>query len=222
MPLRLVIVGAGGHGAELYGYVQDLVRAGWPGECLGYLDDARGTRSAPAPVLGGLNAFLDRPPGWFQHLHYLTAMGTNEVRRHVVATLHHLYGDRLVPWTLVHPTSYVGPHVEIGAGTCLAPSAIVTCRARIGRHSILNVKVSVSHDCVIGDFVNLNPGVTICGNVTVGTGAYIGAGAIVRDRITIGPNSVVGAGSVVIDDVLADVTVVGVPGRVIKQHKATA
>jgi acetyltransferase EpsM len=216
--LRLAIVGAGGHGAELYAYVADLIRHGWTGEFLGYLDDAGVSQSAPAPVIGKLSAFSDRPPAFFKNLHYMTALGNNATRRHAVATLQRLYDDRLTPWTLVHPTSYVGACVDIGGDTCLAPGAIVTSRTRIGNHCILNVKVSVSHDCTIGDFVNLNPGATICGKVTIGDGAYIGAGATIRDRVTIGANSVVGAGAVVIDDVPADVTVVGVPGRVIKRH----
>lgn len=222
MPIRLVVVGAGGHGAELYAYVQDLIRQGWAGEFLGYLDDAPLPQHGTAPVIGTLNGFANRPPGFFQDLHYLTAMGNNDTRRHVVSTLQRLYGGQLRPWTLVHPSCYVGPQVEIGAGTCLAPGTIVTCRTRIGSHCILNVKVSVSHDCAVGHFVNVNPGVTVCGNVTIGDGAYIGAGATIRDKVTVGADSIVGAGSVVIDDVPSNVTVVGVPGRIVKRHLVPA
>jgi acetyltransferase EpsM len=215
---RLIIVGAGGHGAEVSAYVQDIVRRGWGGQFLGYLDDDPALHALIPPWIGRLDVFADRPPEFFRDLCFVTAMGNNLARRRVVDRLERLYGDQLTPWTLLHPTCYLGPQVEIGAGSCLAPAAIVTCRTRIGRHCIVNVKASVSHDCAIGDFVNLNPGATVCGRVKVGDGAYIGAGATIIDRVSIGAGAIVGAGSVVVHDVPPDVTVVGTPARVIKQN----
>jgi sugar O-acyltransferase (sialic acid O-acetyltransferase NeuD family) len=215
---RLIIVGAGGHGAEVFAYVQDLLHRGWEGRFEGCLDDDPAAPAVTRHCIGGLDVFAGRPSQFFRDLTFITAMGDNEVRRRVVERLVDLYGDRLVPWTLVHPASYRGSDVEIGAGTCVAPAAIVTCRTRIGRHCIVNVKASVSHDCAIGDFVNLNPAATVCGRVTVGDGAYIGAGATIIDGIAIGRGAIVGAGSVVIHDVPPGVTVVGAPARVIKSN----
>ncbi len=210
---RLVIVGAGGHGAEVSSYIQDIMGRGWEGELLGFLDDAPKTGMRQ---LGDLSAFVSCPDDFFKGLYYLTALGSNPTRRKVVERLQSLYGNRISPWTLIHPACHVGSDVEIGEGTCLAPGSIVTTRARIGKHCILNIKASVSHDCTIGDFANLNPGATVCGNVTVGDGAYIGAGATIKDGVIVGARTTVGAGAVVIDDVPPDVTVVGVPARIIK------
>jgi acetyltransferase EpsM len=218
---RLVIVGAGGHGAELCAYTRDMVRSGWNGRLLGYLDDAKVGAAANGSVLGPLNAFVKCPDEFFRGLHYLTAVGNNEIRRSVVCKLRDLYGERLIPWTLVHHTCYLGQDIHIGEGTCLAPGAIVTCRTGIGKHCIVNVKASVSHDCTIGDFVNLNPGATVCGNVVVGEGAYIGAGATVKDEVSIGAWSVIGAGATVIGDIPPNVTAVGVPARVIRQNRVS-
>jgi sugar O-acyltransferase (sialic acid O-acetyltransferase NeuD family) len=218
---RLIIVGAGGHGAELYAYAQDLVRLGLLQECLGFLDDAIDCATGLAPILGNLAAFERCPDEFFDGLRYVVAVGANPTRRRLVDEVQGRYGARLTAATLLHPSSYVGAQVDIGSGSCLAPGAIVTCRTRIGGHCILNVKASVSHDCVVGDFVNLNPAATVCGNVTIGDGAYIGAGAIIKDKVSIGAGSIVGAGSTVIADVPANVTVVGVPARIIKQHPVT-
>jgi acetyltransferase EpsM len=214
---RLIIVGAGGHGAELLSYLQGLLPDRRVSEFLGFLDDDPARASSAKHVIGGLTSLTSWSGEFFQNVRYLTAIGDNPRRQRVVDTLERLYGEHLLPWTLIHPMSYVGQGVEIGCGTCLAPNAIVTCRTRIGRHSILNVKVSVSHDCVIGDFVNLNPAATVCGNVTIGSGAYIGAGATVKDKIKIGAGAIIGAGAVVVDDMPPGVTAVGVPARIIKQ-----
>jgi sugar O-acyltransferase (sialic acid O-acetyltransferase NeuD family) len=208
----LFVVGAGGHGRELHSYIQELQRAGWAGNLRGYLDDGL------APGLYGRLQVLGPLDSLEPHkAQYITAFGSNPLRREMVERITALYGAALNPFTLIHPHTCVGEDNAIGVGTCLAPGVIITAKTAVGRHCILNVKVSISHDCAIGDFVNINPGATICGSVTVGEGVYIGAGATVKERISIGAWSIIGAGAVVVRDIPPNVTAVGVPARVIKQ-----
>jgi len=213
---NLYVIGAGGHGRELHGYLEDLRKAGWPGALRGYLDDG-----VPAGLHGRLNvlgaldclALSEIQAG--RDSRYIAAVGANLLRRGIVQRLEDRYGAALAPWSLVHPAAYVGEDVEIGEGACVAPGAVLTACTRIGRHSIINVRASVSHDCSVGDFVNINPAATVCGWVTVCEGAYIGAGAIIRDKVSIGAWSLIGAGAVVVRNIPANVTAVGVPARVV-------
>jgi sugar O-acyltransferase (sialic acid O-acetyltransferase NeuD family) len=216
---RLVIVGAGGHGAEVQSYVNDLQKNGWDGELLGFLDDSvpKGVREN-LRVIGTLMEFVDRPPEFFQDLIYITALGDNPTRRTIVEKLEATYSDRLIPWTLIHPTAYVGRDVVIGGGTLLAPGSIVTSRVSIGKHCILNVKASVSHDCILGDYCNINPDATLCGRCRIEDGAYIGTGATLIGRNTVGRGAIIGGGAVITHNIEPDVTAVGVPARVIKRH----
>jgi sugar O-acyltransferase (sialic acid O-acetyltransferase NeuD family) len=208
----LFVIGAGGHGTELRSYIRDLQRAGWTGNLRGHLDDGL------APGLYGRIQVLGPLDSLQSHrAQYITAFGSNPLRREIVERITALYGDALTPFTLIHPFTSVGEDNAIGAGTCLAPGVIVTAKTTVGRHCIVNVKASISHDCTIGDFVNINPGATICGSVTVGEGANIGAGATVKERISIGAWSIIGAGAVVVRDIPPNVTAVGVPARIIKQ-----
>lgn len=208
----LYVIGAGGHGRELCSYIEDLRRAGWQGELRGFLDDGLPAgRHGRILVLGPIGTFEDLS-GF-----YITAFGSNTLRRQIVDRIATRYREALCPWTLVHPRACLGADVEIGDGTCVAPGAILTAGVTVGCHCIVNVNASVSHDCTIGDFVNVNPGAVVCGAVTIGEGAYIGAGAVLKERVSIGAWSVVGAGAVVVRDVPPDLTVIGVPAGPMKQ-----
>jgi acetyltransferase EpsM len=215
-PAHVSVIGAGGHGSELQSYFLDLAAHGWTGTLAGHIDD-----NAPEGpyrnmrVLGTLARFLSG--GNIGDLCYITAVGSNELRRTIVERIESAVCG-WTAWTLVHPSAQTGSDVAIGAGTLLAPNSMVTTRVRIGRHSILNVKASVSHDTEIGEYVNLNPGVTVCGKCRIGDGAYIGAGATLIDGVSIGEWAVVVAGAVVVRDIPARCTAFGVPARVIKQR----
>jgi len=102
--------------------------------------------------------------------------------------------------------------------------------AVIGRRFFIDhgMGVVIGETAEIGDDVLLYQGVVLGGtstekkkrHPTIGNNVVIGAGAIVLGAIKVGDNSRIGAGSVVIKDVPPCSTVVGVPGRVVGEHKA--
>ena len=85
--------------------------------------------------------------------------------------------------------------------------------------------VIIGETTIIGDNVTLYQGVTLGGtgnetgkrHPTIEDNVMISSGAKVLGSITIGKNSKIGAGSVVVSDVPPNSTVVGVPGKVVKQ-----
>lgn len=85
--------------------------------------------------------------------------------------------------------------------------------------------VIIGETTIIGDNVTLYQGVTLGGtgkekgkrHPTIQDNVMISAGAKILGSFTIGENSKVGAGSVVLEEVPPNSTVVGVPGRVVKQ-----
>ena len=85
--------------------------------------------------------------------------------------------------------------------------------------------VVIGETTIIGDNVTLYQGVTLGGtgnetgkrHPTIEDNVMISSGAKVLGSITIGKNSKIGAGSVVVSDVPPNSTVVGVPGKVVKQ-----
>ncbi|HEX2781892.1 MAG TPA: acetyltransferase [Gemmatimonadaceae bacterium] len=207
----LVVIGAGGHGAEVAAYARDMELP-----LAGAFDDGKPRGEWHVTTIVGGMADLAAFCRLHAAVHYITAFGGNAVRRKVVERIAALRIPNLTPFTLAHPSAWTGASVQIGDGTLLAPNTLVTTRATIGMHCILNVKASVSHDCVVGDYCNINPGATIAGDVRLGEGCYIGAGATVIEKRTVGAWSVIGAGAVVTQDLPEGVTAVGVPARIVK------
>lgn len=220
----VVLLGAGGHAAEVAGYLDDLRAAGLDVRLAGCVDEVTPPGVVDGlPVIGGFDRLAelvaaDPQAGWRYH----AAVGDNDLRRRLVEKVGQVAGGVMTPFTVIHPMAYAAAGAEIGPGCCLAPGAVVTSRARVGVHTICNVNSSVSHDVVVGEYVALGPGAALCGRSRVGTGCTLGPGATIGQRVQVGERTTVGAGAVVIRDLPADVTAVGVPARVIRTHPRPA
>jgi serine O-acetyltransferase len=102
--------------------------------------------------------------------------------------------------------------------------------AKIGRRCFIDhgMGIVIGETAEVGDDVLMYQGSGLIGtstkrekrHPTIGNNVEIGAGAFVMGAITVGDGARIGAGSVVIHSVPPDVTVVGVPGKiVVKQQK---
>ena len=98
--------------------------------------------------------------------------------------------------------------------------------ATIGRRFFIDhgAGVVIGETAEIGDDVTLYHGVTLGGvswsggkrHPTLQSGVLVGAGAKILGPITVGAGARIGANSVVIEDVPPAMTVVGIPGRIVK------
>ncbi|MEQ1885734.1 MAG: serine O-acetyltransferase [Bryobacteraceae bacterium] len=98
--------------------------------------------------------------------------------------------------------------------------------ARIGRRFFIDhgMGVVIGETTEIGDDVLVYQGVTLGGtgkdtgkrHPTLGNGVVVGTGAAILGNIKIGDNVKIGAGSVVVHPIPDHSTVVGVPGRVVR------
>jgi serine O-acetyltransferase len=99
--------------------------------------------------------------------------------------------------------------------------------ARIGNRLFIDhgMGVVIGETCEIGDDVVIYQGVTLGGSgkekgkrhPTVGNNVVIGSGAKVLGSFRIGDQANIGANSVVLKEVPTGSTVVGIPGKVVRQ-----
>ena len=138
------------------------------------------------------------------------------------ALIAHRVAHKLRYWKIPFLPRLISHLTRIFTGIEIHPGAT------IGRRFFIDhgMGVVIGETTIIGDDVLIYQGVTLGGtgkdtgkrHPTIGNFVTIGAGAKVLGNITIGENSRIGAGSVVVDNVPEHSTVVGIPGRIVKQQ----
>jgi sugar O-acyltransferase (sialic acid O-acetyltransferase NeuD family) len=197
----LVIVGAGGFGAEVLDYARLLGM-----RVRGFLDDTKAAgwdARLEAPILGPIDAFRPNPNDQL-----VLAIGEPRHRREVASRL----GS--ARWaTLVHPTATVSASALVEPGTIIGPYAYVGPHATLGDHAVLNTHVSFGHDARLGAFGAICPLASIGGGATLGEGVFVGAQAVVTPQRVVGAWARIAAGAVVFHDVPARGEAMGNPAR---------
>lgn len=205
--LRVVVVGAGGHGQV----VAEAITGAGGATVVGFLDDAAhlsGQRVLGLPVLGRI-AHLSE----LSYDRLALGIGDNATRARLHATL---APDPIRYILVVHPTAFVSPSASLGAGSVVLAGAIVSSVVTVGQNVVVNTASSIDHHCVLDNHVHVAPGVHLGGGCEIGEGALIGLGASVLPGLRIGAWATVGAGAVVTKDVPAGSVVTGVPARRIR------
>lgn len=205
---RIIILGAGNFGRELFSWLEDDV--GYRGDSeLVFADDT----SDPLARHGCLQVHLIGP---IDSLVYSPSdrvlMGMTEPggKRRV----HERLARRSIRLaTFVHRTATVAARSDLGEGAVVCPMAVVGPFVRLGSAVTVNLAATIGHDAQIGSYSSLMSHVDVTGWCVIGEEVFLGShatmvpGRVIEDRATIG------AGSVVVRRVEAGTTVFGVPAR---------
>lgn len=112
---------------------------------------------------------------------------------------------RLVTNIDIHPGAAIGERLFIDHGAGVV----------IGETAVIHDDVTLYHGVTLGG-TSWAPGKR---HPTIESGVLVGAGAKILGPITIGARARIGANSVVIEDVAPEMTVVGIPGRIVKVER---
>lgn len=214
---KVAIIGAGGFGREVLDIFLACNQVQPEFDVCGFIVESEYARPGEIvrgiPVLGGFD-WLEKHS---QDVFVICSIGAPHKRRRLVRMAQQA-GARFC--SVVHPDADISPETTFGENVIINKHCLISSSIHIGNHVQLNAQSLLGHDVVLKDFVTVSPGVMISGAVTIEEGAFIGIGAIIIEKLTIGAWSIVGAGSVVIRPVAENTTVVGNPGKVVKELPA--
>jgi len=205
---RLLIVGAGGFGRELFSYCR--VHPENQKEWLigGFLDDNREALKGfdyPVGVVAGISDYTPLPDDLL-----LCAVGSPREKKKICEDL---LEKGACFTSLIHPTAIIGHNVRLGMGVVMCPGSVFTCDVEVGDFVTVNCSSGSGHDCRIGSFSTISGSCDITGGVRIGEGVMIGARSTVLPRIMVGSGALIGAGSVVVRNVKPGETVFGNPAK---------
>jgi sugar O-acyltransferase (sialic acid O-acetyltransferase NeuD family) len=207
---RIVIVGGGGFGRELYGYMKGDLSAGrLNGYALaGLLDDnpdcELAVKNQELTYLGALSSFV--PQG---NEVLVIAIGKASIRRNIFDQIKRR-GISL--FTYVHSSAQVMHEVTVGEGAVVCPNTIINAGAKLGDNVAVNVFCSVGHGASIGSHAVLSPYCALSGDSKLGRCGFMGTRATLFPGVVMGDGCIVDAHSAVRQSV-GDNKIVSVRGE---------
>jgi len=204
---RLAILGASGHGKVI---AEIALSTDW--NSVDFYDDAFPVKASldSYSIDGGLNKLLEKSNS-YDGFH--VAVGDNRTRLKILNQLLRL---NLPCPNIIARSAVVSPSASLGVGISIMENVVVNAKTILGDGVILNTSCSVDHDCNIASGVHISPGAHLAGDVSVGVCSWVGIGSAIIQGKVIGDDSIIGAGSAVISNIPSNVTVVGVPSKIIK------
>lgn len=206
---KLVICGAGGHGAEVIDIARNInaVEPRW--HLAGFVDRhiPAGTIVRGLPVLGDDRYLLDCG----EPVDVVLGIGDAAARERIAEELSK--NPRISFPAAVHPSACLSPDASVGEGAVVSPLAVAAAGSRLGRFSLINHAAFVGRGVRVGAFSLIMSGAVLSDGSVVGDRCLVGARAAVDRGLSLGDGAVVGVGSIVFEDVPPGVTVFGNPAR---------
>jgi len=199
---EVIIIGSGGHGAELDDYIYYNRKHGAEEyKIIGYLDDNPDNYSSysfSAPLIGGVKDHDVR-----RDIYYIMGIANLAYRQKFVEQ-YIKSGAKFL--SLIHAAAYISRSSKIGSGVIIGPNANLGPNTRIDDFSVINSRSSMGHDTIVGKYNFISPNVCFSGFTEVGNGNLFGINSATIPGIHIGNNNKIMAG-MVIDKNIGDDTV---------------
>ena len=205
---KLIILGAGGFGREIYNLAKKCAGYGSGYEIKGFIDDD----------LNALDEFEGYPPiiGTIKDYHvlkddvFVNSLGDVQTKKKCITSILDKGGAFI---NLIHPLAIVSKNVTLGKGCIVDPFVSIGADTVIGDYILIQNGAVVGHDVTIGNWSRIDCYVVLVGGVTIGSEVCVHTGAIINQKVTIEKGARVGALSFVIRDVKENTTVFGNPAK---------
>lgn len=203
--IDIIIIGAGGHAAELRDYINHNNTARPESQIVvkGFIDDEEKHYhhyGFSEPFLGTIKDHKVK-----NDVSYLMGIANLEFRKAIIESFKK-QGGKFIGF--IHPTALISPSAELGEGVVISHNASVGPKARLGNFNLLNSRCMIGHDSIIGDYNFISPQVAISGNTKIGDENLLGTNACTIPGIVIGNRNKIAAGTVLFKPVGDNETVI--------------
>lgn len=201
---KIIIIGAGGHAAELRYYI-DHHNTARPADRImveGFIDDEEANYDHykfTEPFLGDIQNHKVR-----KGISYLMGIANTAYRKPIIEKFNKK-GATFIGF--IHPTAIIAPSAELGDGVIISHNVSVGPMAKLGNYNMLNSRCTIGHDTQMGDYNFISPQVAVSGNTEIGDENMLGTNSCTIPGIKIGNRNKVAAGMVVYKPVENDETV---------------
>lgn len=163
--MRLIIIGAGGHGRVVADIAQQIGRY----QQVFFLDD----HAQGEDIIGMCSDYMKFINS---ETEMYPAFGNNEAR---IEWENKLVESGAFLARIIHPLAYVSPQAEIENGCIIMPYAIVNTGTKIKKACIVNIGAMVDHDCILEEGCHLAPGAIVKGENHIPQGKKVDSGEVV-------------------------------------------
>ena len=190
---KIIIIGAGGHSAEIDDYFQYAKKKNpdFKMEIKGFIDDNSQSYQQydfTAPFLGGIKSH-DIQPDCF----YIMGIANLQYRRPITE----IFLTKGALFTnFIHPDAYISASSSIGNGVVIAPGVNIGPKVVIGDFTLINSRSSMGHDTKVGRYNFICPNVCFSGFTIVGDGNLFGINSATIPGILVGNRNKIAAGMV--------------------------
>lgn len=207
----IIIVGAGGHAAELTEYIESGTRKqNFNYNIVGYLDDEKDNYyryGFKAPYLGSISDHSVN-----EDINYLMGIANLDFRIKITKMIEDRGGSFC---GFIHPTAIIASSALIHPTVVISHNVSVGPKVKIGPHNFLNSRCTIGHDSNLGEFNFISPQVAVAGNTHIGHKNILGTNSCTIPGKSIGNSCLIGAGTTIFFDVADNSTVVGPKPRII-------
>lgn len=192
---KVIIIGAGGHSAEITDYITHYNNSVTPELCfdvVGYIDDNKENYDSYSFVSPYLGTIQDHEVS--EEAEYIMGIANIQFRRTIVENFLQK-GAKFA--TLIHPSAIVSPSATVGEGCVVAHNASIGPKAIIGNFNMLNSRCTIGHDSTVGNFNFIGPQVVLSGFAKVGNNNMFGVNSATIPTIEIGDNNTIAAGMII-------------------------